>query len=144
MGYESIKLDDLEHGPEFSTRIMSVAARHGCRTMGDLKTAFTEGRVKAWKGLGSKSLREIKETLASYEDKFGGTPDIFAGQKYSRFIFEDRMSSAFSSLAEATTILGRIAVSRRASKDTKEHVRSLLSRVVASVNDIHSISVGEE
>lgn len=115
----AVRLDDVVNGPEFSVRIMGVASRNGVQTMGELKAALDNGNMERWKGIGRKSINEIKDYLVHLTRP---TRDLFADPDYVRYQLEDKLGSATSIMADVQrTILG-IALRGRCTDEQRRHM----------------------
>jgi hypothetical protein len=116
----AVRLDDVAVGPEFSVRIIGVASRQGVHTMGELKAALDSGVMERhWKGIGRKSINEIKDYIAHLTRPMG---DLFADPDYVRYQLEDKLGSATSIMNDVQrTILG-IALRGRATDEQRRHM----------------------
>lgn len=115
----AVRLDDVVNGPEFSVRIMGVANRNGVKTMGELKEALDNGNMERWKGIGRKSINEIKDYLVHLTRP---TQDLFADPDYVRYQLEDKLGSAMSILADVQRTLLHIALRGRATDEQRRHM----------------------
>lgn len=118
-GIADMRLDD-PMGPEFSARIMNGCAQHNITTVGELAKAIESGVVEShWKGLGSKSIKEIKEYLIQ-----AGKPieDLFEDPEYRRYMLEDRLTTIYSLLHDVQQTLLRVALSGRITAESRRHV----------------------
>lgn len=116
----AIPLDDPVVGPEFSVRIMNLAVRHNVKTVGDLKKVLDDGSMaKHWKGIGRKSINEIKDYLAHLTRP---TKDLFEDPEYVRYQMEDKLGTVQALIADVQTTLMRVALKGRISDDQRRHV----------------------
>lgn len=116
----ALRLDDPAMGPEFSVRIMNVANQHRVETVGALKARLDDGSIeKHWKGMGRKSINEIKDYLAHITRP---TKDLFEDPEYVRYQMEDKLGTIQSLIADVQGTLLRAALKGRINEDARRHV----------------------
>lgn len=107
---DTMPLDD-PMGPEFSVRIMGVCARNGIKTVGDLREKLDE--LPKWRGLGQKSINEIKDFFQAQSESLFHTPE------YRRYRLEDAIGGTEALLQDVQRALTRAALKGHVSADTR-------------------------
>lgn len=120
----AIPLDHPTQGPEFSVRIMNLAVRHGVSTVGEIKEELDSGRMgKYWKGIGRKSINEIKDYLAHLTRPTG---DLFEDPEYVAYQMEDKLGSVMHMLSDVQSRMLRAALKGCVSKEQRGQMVFLL------------------
>lgn len=127
---DDVRLDDIALGPEFSTRIMNACAQRCIETVGQLRERLPE--MEQWKGLGRKSINEVKEFF-HYND---APPDLFKDPEYVAYRFEDVLGTCFALMHDVQNHLVRAALKRAVSADTRNHLRLKLLDAASKIEQL--------
>jgi len=100
---------------EFSTRVQTVLANHGCRTLRDASAKLEDIRQHA-RGFGHKCYREVKEAIKFASQTQG---DLLEQEEYRRYLLEDRLHSATALIQDVQLRLLRAALKGHISKESR-------------------------
>lgn len=113
---DNMRLDDTM-GPEFSVRIMSVMKTQGIETIGQLRKVLPD--LHKWRGLGIKSVKEIRDYFRHNDSD----ESLFETPEYLEYKLEDTLGTVIALLNDVTTYLVRVALKRRVTTETRNHLR---------------------